>query len=501
MATALENVAQPPAYSHQLPSRPRPLTSKSDSPITPRTPILGRSISGAFGSPGSYSREADETIVFELNQRQFSAGFAGEARPRCIWRFGHRVNESNRTGDFSQYQAAASRRRPKREQSALYSLDLRTVDLGLVHDRFERIVQSIHTEILQLDQKLRKAILVVPTLLPTRILDVALNVLFNHYTQPPSITLLSSPVASCVSAGLRNSLVIDIGWEESVVTAIGEYKIIDERRSTRADRMLVDLTSHMLSEVTKSDEHLSNAEHDFALAEEVRNRFLWCKDLAREQSSEDKKVRIPVSASKEISVPFEQLCEPVEQALFASQSLATANEHYDDNELPLPDLAYDVLAHLSRDLRASCAGRIVITGSAARIPGLKRRLLSELQQAIDRRRWRVVKNYGSAQSRNTFAAGAPEPAAIVDAESRLEEFVPHQSEGGPGEEGTNTISAAGEHGSAEHENDSVNSDATVTITQPEAGLREHDDIKDPVTQKAERESSRRQQQPWSGQVR
>ena len=178
---------------------------------------------GQFGSPAALSREPEELVIYELHPRSLSAGFAGESRPRCVHRFGYHLGDGRRAGDFREFSQKPDKKSPRNkdderwgEPYELYGANVRDLDLALMSDRLERAVRQIHTEHLQLvSSRTLKAALIVPSLTPTPILEVVLRVLFQHYAQPPTITLLTTPVLSCLSAGLRSALVVEIGWEET----------------------------------------------------------------------------------------------------------------------------------------------------------------------------------------------------------------------------------------------------------------------------------------------
>ena len=295
------------------------------------------------------------------------------------------------------------RRKLRREEDwgrevELYRSDLRGVDLGLVEDRLERALRKVHAEDLQLDQKAKKAVLVVPSLLPTPLLEIAVKVLFNHYAQPPAVTLLTTPVLACVGAGLRNALVVDLGWEECVVTAIGEYKEICQRRSVRAGKLLTREMAKLLEEEVKSqtamDSTGSENDVDFEYAEEVTQRMAWCRSRSgTEEATSMIKLPSPDPESQSnIHISFIRLSKPAETSFFASSDHA----HEDDHNLTIPALAYRVLLSLSVDLRAICVSRIVLAGGISNIPGLKQRLLQELEHLISTRGWDPVHSYGSA---------------------------------------------------------------------------------------------------------
>nr|POF17475.1 actin-related protein 10 [Quercus suber] len=368
------------------------------SPRSPRTPLLGRSISSQFGSPGSSFRtEHEELIVYELGARHLAAGFSGESRPRCVVRWA--PDMSRRVGDYRAFvDPQASRLSEAGSENwggeyEFYHIDIRTLDAGLVEDKLERTVRNVHTDYLQLDSKPRKAILVMPSLLPTPIVEVMLRVLFNHYAQPPAVTLMTSPMLACVGAGQRDALVVEIGWYETVVSAIGEYKEVRQRRSVRAGKSLTREMARTLEDETRNAKQLDHVHVQFGIAEDLTERIAWCSSNppSQDDSARNSAICVPVTESLTIDLPFHKLSIPAETVFFHSQP-----DMQDEHDLPLPALAHRVLLDLPLDLRSSVISRIVITGGASQIPGLKHRFLQELSALCSARGWDPVHSYGKA---------------------------------------------------------------------------------------------------------
>ncbi|KAI6826344.1 fungal-specific actin related protein [Hortaea werneckii] len=482
-------VRQTSSSGHQTSLESRP---KVGAPGSPRTPLFSRSISSQFGSPSSFRTENDEVVVYELGARHLSAGFAGEGWPRCVYNF--TPGKGGRPGDWRQFDPTFAKNKRDREKARnqsnkegerwgrdyeLYRTDLRSgVHLELVEDKLSRAVREIHTEHLQLDTKPRKACLAIPSLLPTPLLELVLRALFEHWQQPPSIMVLTTPILATVGAGLRCALVIDVGWEETVVTGIGEYREVAQRRSVRAGRDLVREMRKVLGDATdqSKSERKESTRVSFAEAEEVLQRMGWCRPQSSGQSEEDAsknaavKKRIPLPSGT-LEVPFSRLSDPADTTLFATGS---TTERLDAHELPLPLLAYKALLALPLDLRSLCISRIVLTGGLSHLPGLKTRLLNELQQLISARGWDAVNSYGSAQQHH-------------------DRIVKERSANAPPPTNTNKPHQPPPHSSSTEEPDSQSS-PPISLSPTKKPLQDsvphhqrvHDDIKDPITNKAER---------------
>ncbi|KAF2748298.1 actin-like ATPase domain-containing protein [Sporormia fimetaria CBS 119925] len=398
----------------------------ASTPEAPRTPQY-RSSSGLYGSPGGSFRTEDDYVVIELGSRYVKGGFPGESSPRCTLSFG--PDEQRRVGDYRQWDPAYTQRRRKRPHSwswgqeyELYPLDLRDVDVGLVGDKFQRAMREAYTKYFMLDPKPRRVLLAMPPRMPHALIATVLEVLFES-CHAPSVTLLSSPLLATVAAGLRSALVVDIGWAETVVTAVYEYREVSERRSVRAGKPLSEQMAKLLNTQLDDDAAPGSPKSNvsFEEANEVLTRVGWCKTRpksnrrtlyfpAREApvldefedapEAPDPTITIPFprhSPPTELTIMFADLAKPAEKVLF---SIETPLSEFDDNELPLHHLIYRTLLSLPIDVRRHCMSRIVITGGVSAMPGLKTRILAEVDALVQQRGWDPVRSYGTASARH-----------------------------------------------------------------------------------------------------
>jgi actin-related protein len=402
------------------------LADLASTPESPRTP-LGRSTSYGFGSPGGSFRTEDEYVVIEVGSRFVRCGFPGESAPRCTIPFG--PDQERRVGDYRQWDPDYGQKRRKRkrgqdwgQEHELYRTNLKDVDLGLVEDKFERAMREAYNKYFLLDSKPRRILLAMPPRMPHALMSTILDVCFTS-VQAPSITLMSNPVLSTVAAGLRSSLVVDIGWAETVVTAVCEYREVQERRSVRAGKMLSEEMAKLLNTELddNADSSAPKADVSFEEAEEVLTRVGWCKANPRSNrrtlyfpareapvleefedavESPPPTVNVPFpkhTPPTELRIPFASLGKPTETALFAPDM--TLSE-FDDEDLPLHYLIYRALVQLPVDVRRLCMSRIIITGGVSHLPGLKTRLLRELEALVSIRGWDQVRSYGSASAKH-----------------------------------------------------------------------------------------------------
>lgn len=404
-------------------------------PPSPHTPKRG--ISSTYSSPSASYRNEEETLIFEIGARHLCAGFAGENSPRCNLEFG--PEDSRRVGDYRRWLPGFEDRLVRKrigyewgEDHELWRMDLRELDLGLVEDQIERAVREVYSKYLLLELKSRRLNLLLPSIMPHPVLSTILNTLFLHFHYP-SITLLSIPVGCVIAAGCRAGLVVDIGWNETIITAIYEYREVHHSRTIRGMRIVTREMGKMLCRLKRISDGLSNEldldgdettnaliNDSFERCEEITTRMAWCQrleeaaqnpmdaqglsgNLRRLSIAEDQHgIATPPGSAKEdplmilpspfpphrdVRIPFSHLAQPVESALFAT---ASSLYDFDDHEQPIHILIYKALLLLPPDIRSVCLSRIIVTGGGSNIPGLKSRLLNQLSLLIRDRGWDPV---------------------------------------------------------------------------------------------------------------
>ncbi|KAI9761541.1 MAG: hypothetical protein M4579_000932 [Chaenotheca gracillima] len=465
-----------PSYRSSAGLRTAAQGQLSNIPPSPHTP--NRTYTSAFSSPSTSLRTDDECLIFEFGTRHMRAGFSGDAAPRCVLGFG--PDEQRRVGDFRQWEIGYEdswRRRKRRnewsEPHELWRADLRGVDLGLVEDKIERVVRTAYTKYLLTDSKPRRVLLALKPGLPHGLLSALLTTFFTNF-QCPSITLISAPVLTTVAAGLRSALVVDIGWHETLVTGVYEFREISEKRSIRAGKMLAHEMGKLLTEDIRSAtpenrrsrstvEHIEGRDFDtnqvsFEECEDVIARMGWCRQSRRKATTSDRDDTPTPESSKERSsgshsddriidvellsadppttlhLPFSRLSTPTEHTFFPDATPVPATvqdsksddpQPFDDSELPLSELTYQALLSLPIDVRRTCLCRIVVTGGGSTIPGLRSRLLSELKYLIEQRGWdrvRGPKHTLPARQRSLLHDASEGPPSQV--ENKMENATP-----------------------------------------------------------------------------
>ncbi|KAL4931143.1 putative actin-related protein RO7 [Aspergillus undulatus] len=383
----------------------RQTQSSKSPPHTPQHQLRSNNNSFASTSSGSTYRVEEDAIIFELGARWLRAGFEGESEPKCI--LGYGPDESRRAGDYRQWlkgTPVADDTLPLPPAKSddwtrpyeLWGMDLRDVDIGLVEDKIERMFREAYNTYLLTDAGSARLVLVLPSVIPHPLLSSVLTTLFSRW-RIPSISLLTSAAMTTAAAGLRSALVVDIGWAETIVSGVYEYREVATKRSTRAMKALIQETGHIFSRLTGGNAQSGTISVPFEFCEEVASRLLWCKPSKGEPTQDpladirDKTVSVPspsTPGSFDIELPFSKLSDPVEKVLFAE---GAADCDLDDDEKPISLLVYNTLLSLPPDVRGICMSRMVFTGGGANIAGVRSRILDEVASLVEQYGWSPVR--------------------------------------------------------------------------------------------------------------
>ncbi|TQN70461.1 Actin-related protein 10 [Colletotrichum shisoi] len=433
-------------------------------PAIPHTP--SRNISSTFGSPSSLRAE-DENVLIELGSRFIKLGFAGESAPKAILSLG--PEQLRRVGDFRTWDSEHKddwRRRPVGKNwgadHELWQYDVRTVDLGLVEDKIDRAIREALNKFMLIDSRPRRTSLVLSSSIPLPLLSATLDVLFHRF-QAPTVSLMSSAVMSTVGAGTRSALVVDLGWAETTLTSVYEYREVRTTRTIRGGKVLVNETHNLLQDALsttpvqgqKTRRERDQGQHSlsFEECEEVACRLVWCRQLDRgdfpslvNRHHHPKRDALPtveeqdesappspisggestgnvdillqsVEPAEHLTLPFQQLSEPCENTYFAPQY---ARSCFDDDELPVHHLIYQHLVQLPIDARAACMSRIVFIGGCSRVVGLRRRIFDEVSRLVHERGWDPVQGRAPQQYKTNTLLKRGVSRQVLDGPTEIE---------------------------------------------------------------------------------
>ncbi|KAJ9657149.1 hypothetical protein H2198_004507 [Neophaeococcomyces mojaviensis] len=390
--------------------------SKSENAATPVTPPA-RYVSSNLSTPGSTFGKEEDAVIFELTPRYIKAGIEGESHAQC--RVAFTPDASRRHGDYRTWLPGYHRANegPESLWGEAYELwrnDLKDVDLGLLSNKLERVVREIYNTRLLVDAGNARLVLVIQSLIPHPVLSTVLQTLFERWSFP-SITLLPAPATAIVSAGLRSGLVIDVGWEETVVTAVYEFREVRCLRTTRATKLVT-------QNVAKWAQSILDAHHrlDLNLVEELIRRVgLHVLQQAAEETSHgasSDKDRITLdwpttNFTKPISFNHADVFRVIHESLLDPEG----DGCHDDEELPLHKLVHDCLLALPLDIRGICISRLVFIGEGSDMPSVPTTILRSLNELIKAQGWTEVLGQKVRKRREGLTELAQTRAQPVDA--------------------------------------------------------------------------------------
>lgn len=231
---------------------------------------------------------------------------------------------------------------------------------------------------------------------------------------------MSTSVATSVAAGVRSAVIVNMGWAETVITTIYEYREVKSTRTVRGGRLLVDELYKTLKEYLVPNADEDNVERAIAFeeCEDIVCRLAWCRpstfkasqrqsaqlETVEEQDESEaetaqsspsaKTVKIPLTTSSQqtsLELPLDKFANICEDTFFDT---AASPSTFDDHELPVHLLLYQHLLQLPMDVRAVCMSRIIFTGGCSNILGIKERIIDEVASMVERRGWEPVSGKG-----------------------------------------------------------------------------------------------------------
>lgn len=400
-------------------------TSSRQPSGSPHTPT-GRFLSSAQSSPGSYSFRAEEDpIIIELDTRGLRAGFQGESGPQCQIPF--TPQNSRRVGDYRIHLPGFERRREdvalRNKDYELWRDDLADVDLGLLEDRLERAVREAYNKHLLVDAGSARLVLVLPSLVPHPVLSTILTLLFERW-KFSAITLLPAPTMTIAAAGLRSGVVVDLGWEETVITAIYEYREVQVQRTVCAMKALTIKVGAVLEKV-RSEQDPSVRDSlvlDFDFVEEFVDRAgaacvlvpfsddfakntdaLSLDDARTDSLSADDPSLVTDWPTNTSSRPITISRKALRQACSETLITPRSEEHPDDHEQSVSQLLYKALLSLSSDVRSICVSRIIFSGKGSTVAGLPQCILDTTNSIIMDHGWTPVRGKALKTRRSGLA--------------------------------------------------------------------------------------------------
>jgi actin-related protein len=301
-------------------------------------------------------------IILQVGARFLRAGFAGDAVP-IVQR---RTNSYDLSGaqltplNYTHSNELEREGIEHEQQQFLWTNDLVLLDQDRLEAMLERIIYDLYKNDLLVDPKKCKVLIVEHPFCPVPLKKVLAHVLLFHM-HSQSVRFLPESVMSAVSSGSHCGLVIDLGWNQTTLTPVFDFRQLYKhvKQTRRAGRLLHD-------EVRKSLKKLG-LEPTFEFIERFICEAMYCGIENTKQGE---------FTFDGIAVPQDLRFRSLEDILFAK------HEDQDDDMRPISVLVEEIIHEVNIDLRSPLSSRIIFTGGLSRIPGVKSRMLYEINKDI-----------------------------------------------------------------------------------------------------------------------
>jgi actin-related protein 10 len=302
-------------------------------------------------------------VVLDIGSAYSKVGYAGESSPRAIVRT---------------------------------PLKLSDLDIETLHDTLVSFVHKLYFEILLVNPKDRRVVLVEAILGETRLKDELVKVLFNHF-EVLSILLAPSHLMPLFGLGVQNGLVLDVGHDTASVIPV--YQSVPILRAWQAlplaSKAIQDSirTEIQLRGTAKQGESQFEKFENFAFEieentiEDIKVRLCFITDLTRgqqiQQIRKDGSAVSGLSSFLKKSVPAADYSLSGDTVLkIDGQTRESACEvlfEQDNDLLSVPAMILDALIASPVDTRRDLAKSIIMVGGTTMMLGFKARIFQELE--------------------------------------------------------------------------------------------------------------------------
>ncbi|CCH41536.1 Actin-1 [Wickerhamomyces ciferrii] len=310
-------------------------------------------------------------VVLQLGARTIHAGFAGDAVP-TIRSVTNAYDLKDAQVDQNDGLNHASDQRLEVEVNdidfrgnVLWDNDLVGYDFPQLERLLERIIYDIYQNNLLVDAKKCKVLILEPPFFPIPLKKMLTKVLLFHI-HAQSVRFFPEPVLSSISSGSNNALVIDMGWCQSTITAVFDLRILykESRVTNRAGKNF-----HAFVRTNLKENGIDSLSFDFV--EDLICDTFYCNPHTILEEEE----KYSTFTYNGISIPNKLRYNLIDQFFFENGLKPNVD---DENNFLVP-LIKGLKKQLPIDLRSTLFTNIIFTGGLTKIPGMKTRILNELQ--------------------------------------------------------------------------------------------------------------------------
>lgn len=340
-------------------------------------------------------------IILQLGSRFLRVGFAGDATPTLVRRTNYHLSDAQLAplahGHGMDIPGA----------DVLWSYDLSSVDMDQLEALLERIIHSVYKSDLLVNPTLCKVLVLDPCLSPIPLKKVITRVLLFHM-HAQSIRFIPESVMSSVASGSHCSLVIDMGWQMTSVMPVFDMRelFIHHKQTRRAGCWLHDTVRQGMEKL--------GLQPSFEFVERFIIESMYC-DVDNTRTGE--------YTFDGIVLPQDLRYAALEEVIFSNSPCQ------DDDTLPISQLVQQVISSLDIDLRPALSKRVIITGGLSNIPGVKTRLLYEIEKLVPVQgiktlgAWQGASLYCSTALMTTKARNELTRDKYLSGESELEDWL------------------------------------------------------------------------------
>ncbi len=310
-------------------------------------------------------------VVLDIGAAFTKVGYAGEAAPRAI---------------------------VKTPPELLSASDEDAGDSNL-HDTLVAFVHKLYFEVLLVNPKDRRVVLLESMIGENRLKEALVKVLFSYF-EVLSILLAPSHLMPLVGLGLQNGLVMDVGYKSCTLIPIYEnvpilkaWQALPLASQTIHDSIMSDIKSRGTAKVGDSDyEKLQDLgiELDEATVEDIKLRLCFVTDRVRggqiQQIRKDASEVSGLSSFLKKSVPAADYPLKPDTVLKVDgqtrESCCEVLFEQDNDHLSVSTMILDALAACPLDTRRELAKNIILVGGTSMITGFKARLFQELKHLV-----------------------------------------------------------------------------------------------------------------------
>ncbi len=293
-------------------------------------------------------------------------------------------------------------------------------DFSPVENQLEYIITQIFKTNLLVNAKNRKIIIIENIFLPRFLKRVITNV-FLLNVHALSLSFVPMPLITCISSGVENSLIIDIGWQQLNIIPVYDLRVLykeikssDRSGMTLHYNILKKLLKYFKAELKDKSEEFNNIKKQltFDFIEEFIYSYVYMKSDDSNSELDDIYFTINFhdnshnrthhhhhSSSSSSRTPMIQIPSQIRHEIIEDLLLPKPQVNdkylYDDNEQPFLTLFRSVVKSLPLDLKPILSKNIIFTGGLSNIPGLKSRLLHELNSSFSYGEFKAISNLGN----------------------------------------------------------------------------------------------------------